>query len=89
MNGYRGNDESGGYVDCPGAAWFGQEGWDGESHQKFLEDTAGIRKEMNEKRFEYMEAQRSPNTTREQLAAIEKDMVDIRTKSQEKAGMYR
>jgi len=84
MSGY-----GGGYGDCPGAAWFGQDGWNSEPHQKFLEDTVGLRKELNEKNFEYTEAQRRPDTTREQLAALEKDMIDIRTKLQEKAESYR
>jgi hypothetical protein len=75
----------GGYGDCPGSASFGKDGWNSESHQKFLEDTVGLRKELNDKGFEYAEAQRSPNTTREQLAAIEKEVIDIRTKLQEKA----
>ena len=80
MGGYGG--ENG---DCPGAAYFGQDGWNSEPHQKFLEDTVGLRKELNDKAFEYTEAQRNPNTTREQLAAIEKEVIDIRTKLQEKA----
>lgn len=80
MGGFGGN-----YGDCPGAANFGSDGWNSESHQKFLEDTVGLRKEMNDKRFEYVEAQRNPNTTREQLAAIEKEVIDIRTKLQEQA----
>ena len=79
----------GGYGDCPGAAQGGQGGWNSESHRKFLDDTVGLRKEMSDKGFEYMEAQRNPNTTREQLAALEKEMIDIRTKLQEKAEQYR
>ena len=75
----------GGYGDCPGAAYFGPDGWNRESQQKFLEDTVGLRKELNDKWFEYSEAQRNPNTTQEQLAAIEKQVIDIRTKLQEKA----
>lgn len=77
------------YNDCPGAASFNQNNWNSESHQKFLDDTAGLRKEMNDKSFEYREAQRNPNTTMEQLSALEKDMIDIRTKLQEKAEQYR
>lgn len=75
----------GGYGDCPGANYFGKDGWNSEPHQKFLEDTVGLRKELNDKGFEYKEAQRNPNTTREQLASIEKEVIDIRTKLQEKA----
>ncbi len=89
MNGFRGQGGNGGYGDCPGAAWFGQDGWNSKPHQKFLEDTVGIRKEINDKQFEYMEARRNPNTNREELSALEKDMIDIRTKLQEKAEQYR
>jgi hypothetical protein len=75
----------GGYGDCPGASYFGSDGWNSEPHKKFLEDTVGLRKDLNEKRFEYVEAQRNPETTREQLAAIEKEVIDIRTQLQNKA----
>lgn len=87
MGGYGGGNGS--YGDCPGASWFGQDGWNSEPHQKFLEDTVGLRKEMNDKTFEFREAQRNPNTTREQLATIQKEMIDIRTKLQDKAEQYR
>ena len=79
------NGGEGTYYDCPGAASFGQGGWNGESHQKFLEETVDLRKEMNDKRFDYMEAQRNPNTSREQLAEIEKEIIDLRTKLSVKA----
>ena len=82
--GFRGS-YGGGYGDCPGASYFGSDGWNSEPHQKFLEDTVGLRKELNDKRFEYAEAHRNPETTREQLAAIEKEVIDIRTQLQEKA----
>lgn len=87
MGGYGGS--KGSYGDCPGASWFGQDGWNSEPHQKFLEDTVGLRKELNDKAFEFGEAQRNPNTTREQLATIQKEMIDIRTKLQDKAEQYR
>lgn len=86
MGGYGGN---GGYGDCPGLGLTGQGGWNSEPHQKFLDETTGLRKEMNEKRFEYMEAQRNPDATREQFAALEKEMIDIRTKLYDKAEQYR
>lgn len=75
----------GGYGDCPGAAYSGQDGWNSEPHQKLLNDTVGLRKDLNDKLFEYAEAQRNPETTREQLAAIEKQVIDIRTQLQDKA----
>jgi hypothetical protein len=84
-----GNGGEGNYYDCPGAASFGQGGWNSEPHQKFLEETVGLRKEMNDKRFDYMEAQRNPNTSREQLAEIEKEMIDLRTQLSAKAELLK
>ena len=84
--GYGGNYGCNG---CPGAAGFGQNGWNSENQQKFLSDTVQLRKDMNDKRFEYQEALRNPKTTREQLSTLEKGMIDLRTKLDEKADQYR
>lgn len=48
--------------------------------QKFFDDTAGLRKELNNKRFEYFEAVRNPKTTGEALAKIEKEVRDLQEK---------
>lgn len=56
--------------------------WSG-LQQKFLDQTVDLRKQMMEKRFEYMEALRKPDTKTQDLAAIEKDMLDLRTKMME------
>ena len=86
MYGYGGND---GDYGCPGAVAFGQNGWNSKNNQKFLADTVQLRKELNDKRFEYQEALRNPKTTREQLATLEKGMIDLRTKLADKADEYR
>ncbi len=52
--------------------------------QAFMDQTADLRKQMMEKRFTYMEAMRNPNTTPQQLASVEKDMLDLRTKMMDK-----
>ena len=44
---------------------------------------------MNDKRFQYRELQRKPDTNREQLAVLEKSMIDLRTRIAEKADQYR
>ncbi len=75
----------GGYANCPGAAGFEQNNWNGEKQQKFLDETAGLRKEMHDKRFEYMEAQRNPKMTRAELMAMEKEMLELQEKIHEKA----
>jgi hypothetical protein len=48
--------------------------------QQFFDDTAGLRKELNNKRFEYFEAVRNPKTTGEALAKIEKEVRDLQEK---------
>ncbi|BCO10757.1 hypothetical protein GF1_31330 [Desulfolithobacter dissulfuricans] len=55
----------------------------GGLQQKFLDQTVDLRKQMMEKRFEYMEALRKPDTKPQDLAAIEKDMLDLRTRMME------
>lgn len=74
----------GGYGSCPAMSGHGQK-WDGEAKQKYLDDTAELRREMHNKRFDYREAYRDPNTTRGELAEIEKEIWDIHAELQEKA----
>lgn len=75
----------GGYGNCPGAAGFNQNNWNSEKQQQFLNETAGLRKEMLNKQFEYMEAQRNPKITRGELMDMEKEMDEIQAKIDEKA----
>lgn len=82
--GYRG-----GYGDCPGATGYNRDGWNSETQQKFLDETAGLRKEMHNKRFEYMEMQRNPNTTQAELLELEKEVLELRDKIHEKAEQLR
>jgi hypothetical protein len=48
--------------------------------QKFYDDTAGLRKELHNKRFEYFEAARNPKTTGDTLAKIEKEVRELQEK---------
>ncbi len=84
-----GNFGNGGNGACAGPGWNGNTTWDNEKQQKFLKDTTGLRKEMNEKRFEYWEARRNSETTKDEFTKLEKDMTDIHTKIDEKAKAYR
>jgi hypothetical protein len=45
--------------------------------QKFYDETVGIRKELNNKRFEYFEAARNPKTTGEALTKLEKEVREL------------
>ncbi len=56
---------------------YGQQGDNAEQYRKFLDDTATLRKKLHDKKFEYFEAQRNPDTTRDALLKIEKEIRDI------------
>ncbi|MBU1388168.1 MAG: hypothetical protein KKE62_12965 [Proteobacteria bacterium] len=48
--------------------------------QSFMNQTTELRKQMMELRFAYREAMRNPDTKPENLAGIEKQMLELRTK---------
>jgi len=60
-------------------------GWTGENDQKFLDETADARKELNDKKFEYFEAARNPNTKTEAITKLEKDVRELEDKIYQKA----
>ncbi|MDD5007453.1 MAG: hypothetical protein PHU49_11240 [Syntrophorhabdaceae bacterium] len=72
MGGY-----GGGYG--PGPRGYGQ-GGQNEVCQKFLDDTAGLRKELHNKRYEYSEALRNPKATSESIASEEKAIRNLQEK---------
>jgi len=78
----------GGYANCPGAVYFGKDGWNSKGHRQYLEDTAGLRRELNNKHFEYQETRRSPNSSGDQLASLEKEINAIEQQLREKARQY-
>ncbi len=55
-----------------------------EDCQRFLNDTRELRKDLANKRFEYEEAARDRNTTRETLSKIEDQIMDLQEKIQAK-----
>jgi hypothetical protein len=57
-------------------------GYQGQSPecQKFYDETAGLRKELHNKEFEYFEAARNPKTTGEALMKIEKEVRELQEK---------
>ena len=75
--GKRGN--RGGCGPCGGAQFTVEE------RQQFLVATLDLRKELHAKRFEYREANRGQKVDNDKLASIEKEMIDLRTKIQNKA----
>ncbi len=86
MRGYGGDGD--GYAN-PDRSRLSRNGRNSEVHQKYLQDTAGMRKELHNKRFEYMEARRNPASNGDQLAALEREMYELRLEIQEKAEQYR
>jgi hypothetical protein len=61
-------------------------GWEGddEERQKFLEETADIRRELHEKKFDLREAYRTGDEAKAE--AIEKEIDELRDKLAEKGG---
>jgi hypothetical protein len=53
--------------------------------QASLNETADLRKELHNKKFEYYEAMRDPKTTVETLSILEKEIYDMRSRIREKA----
>lgn len=58
---------------------YGQ-GAQSEACQKFLDETAGLRKDLHNKRYEYFEALRNPGTKPENIAKMEKEIIDLQEK---------
>lgn len=63
----------------------GRGGPDMKADQEFLDKTVELRKALHDKKFEYREAVRNPETTNAELTTIQKEMFDIQTKIQEQA----
>jgi hypothetical protein len=63
---------------------------DGSGHgsrddTQFLDETVDLRKELHEKKFDYFEASRNPETDPALLTKLEKELNDIQSKIREKA----
>ncbi len=78
----------GNFGSCPCGAWFGQNYQNNDAYHKFMDDTVDLRKELNSKRFEYTEMMRNPNTSREEIASLEKEIFNLQQQLQDKARQY-
>ncbi len=58
---------------------------DVKAYQKFMDDTAGMRKELHNKMFQYSEAYRNPQTNPETVTELEKEIKELQKKIYEKA----
>jgi len=74
----------GGYMMGPGYGnhMYGNTSGD---NQKFLDETKDLRKELNEKQFEYAEAVRNPQTDEKTIVTLQKEITDLQNKITEKA----
>jgi hypothetical protein len=73
-----------GYGGHMGAGYGYGGGYDNEERQKFLEETADIRRALHEKRFDLREAYRTGDEAKAE--AIEKEMEELRDNLAEKGG---
>jgi hypothetical protein len=71
---------------------YGSRGYDPEAYekyqkeyQKYLDDTAGLRKRLHNKKFEYHEASRNSETKRDTILKLEKELRDLQWELYEKA----
>lgn len=63
-------------------------GWGNQGYgadRKFLDETADLRKDLHDKRFEYVEAQRDPETNTETLTKLEKEIRELQQQIHEKS----
>ncbi|HBH61451.1 MAG TPA: hypothetical protein DDX85_06890 [Nitrospiraceae bacterium] len=68
-----------------GGMFMGLRGQGDGTYQAFLSETADLRKELHNKKFEYFEASRDPETTGETLSKLEKEIYEMRSRIREKA----
>ena len=55
-----------------------------KQRQQFMDQTVDLRHQMMEKRFAYMEAMRHPDTSPQELARLEKEMLHLRQQMMDK-----
>jgi hypothetical protein len=73
------------YQRSPGMGYGRGPWYDPEKYQKFLDDTTKLRKKLNEKQFEYFEAMRNPDTKRETISKLAREIQELQKKIYEKA----
>lgn len=56
-----------------------------EEYKEYMDKTLSLRKKLHEKRFEYFEAARNPDTDRKTLMKLEKELRDLQWDIYEKA----
>ena len=87
MRGMMGQGHMGGMMGGYGYRGSDPEGFKAyqEEYQKYLDETSALRKKLHNKKFEYFEAVRNPDTTRKSVLKLEKEMMDLQWKIYEQA----
>jgi hypothetical protein len=67
-----------------GMMGYGASGENTEQYKKFMDETLDLRKKMHDKKFEYFEALRNPQTTQGDLMKMQKEMGEIQSEIYEK-----
>jgi hypothetical protein len=74
----------GGYGMGSGMMGYGGQGYNAEAYRKFMDETSTLRKKMHDKKFEYFEALRNPETKREDVVKMEKELQELQREIYEK-----
>jgi len=62
----------------------GMTGYGAKEYQAFLDDTVDLRRKLHNKKFEYFEASRNPDTKRETVTKLEKEIWELQREIYEK-----
>jgi hypothetical protein len=79
--GYGGHMQGQGY----GGNMMAREGARPEDNKKFLDESRDLRRDLHNKRFEYMELSRNSDTSNDDLIKLEKEIFGLEDKIKEKA----
>jgi len=60
-------------------------GFDTKEYDKFMNDTKDLRKKLHDKKFEYIETMRQPDTTRKTMLLLQEEMYDLQKQIYEKS----
>ena len=71
----------GGYGMGPGM----MRGFDTKEYDKFMNETKDLRKKLHDKKFEYIETMRQPDTTRKTMLLLQEEMYDLQKQIYEKS----
>lgn len=87
VDGYEGNSMGSGYR---GNQYMARDGrLNSQERTQFYDETADLRRQLNSKRFDYEEVRRNPNTSRDDLFQIEREIRDIMYQINDRSRQFR